>query len=203
MNCPKCALPLDDLRKPCPRCAQRDAEAALDVDAVPVPQSPRRRVPPSVAVIGITVLGLIVAGSFVQGGTTAPITRISRTPTPSTLEGVTTDALRAYATKVFGNPANKTGVVAWFTTVEEFAVEGKYAVARTTLTDTPKDIRTAVDVCVALAYFVNNGDQEGVKLTSVRVYGKQNLMLIDTLAADPGNMDPCQSFRARPTRTRD
>jgi hypothetical protein len=38
-------------------------------------------------------------------------------------------------------------------------------------------------------------------LSSVRIVGKDDAVLIDT-TADARDTDPCQAFRARPTRTR-
>lgn len=157
---------------------------------------------PVMATLVVVTLGTIVLASYAGGASSAGGARSQWTPTPSTAEGITADALQAYARANFGSAGAKGGVALWWPTVTGMDVRAGYAIAHTTLHDTAKDIRMAIDVCVALVYFANDKGRKGMKLTHVKVTGVDGLVLIDT-TADASETDPCQSFRARPTRARD
>jgi hypothetical protein len=150
-------------------------------------------VAPALGSLVVISLGVLLMAGYAKGASTGGATRAQWTPTPSTQEGITADALRSYAKANFGTAGGSKSVAAWWPMVIGFEVQGAYDIA--------KDVKMATDICVALVYFANDRSRLGTRLSSVRVVGKDSLVLIDT-TADARETDPCQAFRARPTRAR-
>lgn len=195
MNCQRCGQPLAHVGAACPRCGGTTNRGSAR------PTVSWKVVAPALASLLVISLGVLFMAGYAKGASTGGATRAQWTPTPSTQEGITADALRSYAKAKFGTVGGSSGIAAWWPTVVGFEVQGAYAVANTTLDDVAKDVRMATDICVALVYFANDRSRLGTRLSSVRVIGKDAVVLIDT-TADARETDPCQSFRARPTRAR-
>ena len=195
MICQNCGQPFDRVGEPCPRCGATDSRRAGR------PKVSWKVVAPALASLVVISFGVLFLAGYARGAATGGLTRAQWTPTPTSQEGITADALRSYAKANFGTAGSKGGVAAWWPSVVGFEVHGAYAVANTTLEDLAKDIKMATDICVALVYFANDKNRLGTRLSSVRVVGKDDVVIIDT-TADSRETDPCQAFRARPTRAR-
>ncbi len=195
MICQTCGQTLTRAGQPCPRCGASNGTPPTR------PTVSWKVVAPALASLVVISFGVLFLAGYARGAATGGATRAQWTATPTTQEGITADALRSYAKANFGTVGSKGGVANWWPSVAGFEVQGAYAVANTTLDDDAKDIKMATDICVALVYFANDTGRLGRRLSSVRVVGKDDVVLIDT-TADARETDPCQSFRARPTRTR-
>ena len=195
MNCGTCGQSLEHAGAPCPQCAR------TVLPKVDRPSVSWKVVAPALGSLVVISLGVLLMAGYAKGASTGGATRAQWTPTPSTQEGITADALRSYAKANFGTAGGSKSVAAWWPMVIGFEVQGAYAVANTTLDDIAKDVKMATEICVALVYFANDRSRLGTRLSSVRVVGKDSLVLIDT-TADARETDPCQAFRARPTRAR-
>jgi hypothetical protein len=195
MNCQSCGQSLASRDDICPRCGATGGRPPAR------PAVSWKVVAPALASLVVISFGVLFLAGYARGAATGGLTRAQWTPTPTTQEGITADALRSYAKANFGTVGSKGGVAEWWPSVIGFEVQGAYAVAHTTLDDLAKDIKMATDICVALVYFANDRTRLGTRLSSVRVVGKGDVVIIDT-TADTRETDPCQAFRARPTRAR-
>ncbi|MCX5986276.1 MAG: hypothetical protein NTX54_07170 [Chloroflexi bacterium] len=201
VNCIVCALPLTDASTPCPRCTQRRIEAEF-VATLPTRPAPPRSLPAKfVAPFILISLGILTGVSLWGGAQSSGSTRATWTATPSSPQELTVLLLRQYAREVFGTATSRSGVAAWWISVLDWTVEPPYAIARTSLSDTARETKVAVEICAALVHFVADSRREGLRLTCVRVVGQDDMVLIDTIVRNT-DFDPCQELSARPVRTR-
>ena len=201
VKCLVCGLPLTDAVTPCPRCTQRRIEAEFEA-TLPTRPEPPRSLPARFVVPFILIsLGILTGVSLWGGAQSSGSTRATWTATPSSPQELTVLLLRQYAREVFGTATSRTGVATWWTSVLDWTVEPPYAIARTTLSETARETKVAVEICAALVHFVADSRREGLRLSGVRVVGVENIVLIDTIVRNT-DFDPCKELSARPVRTR-
>lgn len=201
MKCIVCGLPLTDTVTPCPRCTQRRIEAEFEATLPTRPEPPRSLPARLVAPFILTLLGILTGVSLWGGAQSSGSTRAAWTATPSSAQELTVLLLRQYALGVFGTGTSRTGVATWWNNVLDWTVDPPYAIARTTLSDTARETKVAVEICAALVHFVTDTKREGLRLSGVRVVGEENVVLVDTIVRNT-DFDPCKELSARPIRTR-